>query len=280
MWFGNEPTRAVLNAQEDSVLRILMENTEGGLASIEYNDFWLGTEEDDYRLRVKFSWKEDTQDSLSESNGATFSTIDHAVLVDEKLDCTRKGRGGWWWPVNTSTCSFTNLNGIYRENGEKGNFFSGFDDIRGLNYSEMRIRPYNYTVKLKANPCQNGAKCEFDGKTSSYQCMCSSEYWGETCQRNAWLKPVNMAALLIGLVFPLVLLCILRRIFCPARRRSRAYIPDQIRLIVAPRGITMRGGGDFVRHVGEKTPLMKKQAERKNRSKRKKSKKSRSVETI
>ena len=281
MWFGNEPTRAVLNAQEDSILRILMENTEGETASVEYSDFWLGTETEHYQLRIKLSWVENLHDTLVESNGASFSTRDHAIAVDEKLDCTRKGRGGWWWPVNTTSCQYSNLNGNYRTEGEKANFFSGFNGDRGLNYSEMRIRPYNYTVSHKANPCKNGARCEFDGKTSSYQCMCSSDYWGETCQRNAWLRPINMAALIIGLVFPLVLLCILRRIFCPARRRSRPFRSDTIRLMLAPRVMTVRGGGDYVKQLGEETPLMTRHhPERNHRSKRKKSKKSRSVETI
>ena len=280
MWFGNEPTRAVLNAQEDSILRILMEDTDGVTASVEYTDFWLGTELENYRLSIKLSWVDNLHDSLVESNGASFSTRDHAISVNEQLACTMKGRGGWWWPVNTSECLYTNLNGIYRKEGIESNFFSGYREAHGLNYSEMRIRPFNYTVSVATNPCKNGAKCGFDGKTSSYQCMCSSEYWGETCQRNAWFKPVNMAALVIGLTFPLFLLCILRRLFCPTKRRNRSYRTEQMHLILAPRVIPVRGGGDYVKHEGEEKPSTKHQAERKNRSKRKKSKKSRSLDTI
>lgn len=114
-WLGNQNLH-LLTADSETMLKVELEDWEGGVATAEYT-IRVESEEQGYRLRVS-GYTGDAGDALLlpgsdasshlSHNGMKFSTYDK----DQDRwaeNCAEVYGGGWWY----NNCQSANLNGIY-----------------------------------------------------------------------------------------------------------------------------------------------------------------------
>ncbi|XP_072357738.1 angiopoietin-2b [Scyliorhinus torazame] len=140
-WLGNEFVHQ-LTSQSPHVLRIQLKDWNGNEAFAVFDHFFLGNEEQKYRLHIKgYSGTAGRTSSLSPS-GTKFSTKDSDN--DEcGCNCSQMASGGWWFQA----CGPSNLNGMYYSGGMNTIRFNGikWHYWKGSHYSlkstTMMIRP-------------------------------------------------------------------------------------------------------------------------------------------
>ncbi|XP_029283125.1 LOW QUALITY PROTEIN: fibrinogen alpha chain [Cottoperca gobio] len=106
IWLGNQNLHLLTN-QGESMLKVELEDWEGGVASAEYT-VRVGTEEEGYPLHVSGYIGEAGDALLVSHNGMKFSTFDRDNDRREG-SCAETCGGGWWY----NSCQSANLNGIY-----------------------------------------------------------------------------------------------------------------------------------------------------------------------
>lgn len=114
-WLGNQNIHLLTN-QGETMLKVELEDWEGGVASAEYT-VRVGSEEEGYPLHVS-GYTGDAGDALVmpksdmasylSHNGMKFSTFDKDNDRWEE-NCAEMYGGGWWY----NNCQSANLNGIY-----------------------------------------------------------------------------------------------------------------------------------------------------------------------
>ncbi|XP_038044307.1 ficolin-1-B-like [Patiria miniata] len=138
-WLGNEHLYHI-TPQDDYLLRVDLEDFEGGKSSASYAGFRVGSETDNYRLYLGNFTGGDAGDSLSTHGGSSFSTSDSDLSGGA---CPSFRGGAWWYP---RLCGDSNLNGRYLA-GVHTEFGEGvmWRAWRGLTYSlrrtELKFRP-------------------------------------------------------------------------------------------------------------------------------------------
>ncbi|XP_048452550.1 angiopoietin-2 [Rhincodon typus] len=143
-WLGNEFTHQLTN-QKTYVLRIQMRDWEANEGFSLYNQFYLDSETQKYRIHLKgYSGTAGRISSLSHL-GNYFSTKDSDN--DKCLcKCAQMASGGWWFDA----CGPSNLNGLYYSAGQNTNRFNGIKWYywKGSGYSlkatTMMIRPADF----------------------------------------------------------------------------------------------------------------------------------------
>ncbi|XP_043535231.1 angiopoietin-2-like isoform X2 [Chiloscyllium plagiosum] len=143
-WLGNEFTHQLTN-QKTYVLRIQMCDWEANKGFSLYNQFYLDSEAQKYRIHLKgYSGTAGRISSLSHL-GNYFSTKDSDN--DKCLcKCAQMASGGWWFDA----CGPSNLNGLYYSAGQNTNRFNGIKWYywKGSGYSlkatTMMIRPADF----------------------------------------------------------------------------------------------------------------------------------------
>ncbi|XP_078398032.1 angiopoietin-2-like isoform X1 [Cetorhinus maximus] len=143
-WLGNEFTYQLTN-QKTYVLRIQMRDWEANEGFSLYNQFYLDSETQKYRIHLKgYSGTAGRISSLSHL-GNDFSTKDSDN--DKCLcNCAKMASGGWWFDA----CGPSNLNGLYYSAGQNTNRFNGIKWYywKGSGYSlkatTMMIRPADF----------------------------------------------------------------------------------------------------------------------------------------
>nr|BAA84190.1 techylectin-5B isoform [Tachypleus tridentatus] len=138
-WLGNDII-FVLTNQDSVVLRVDLEDFEGGRRYAEAVEFLVRSEIELYKMSFK-TYKGDAGDSLSQHNNMPFTTKDRDNDKWEK-NCAEAYKGGWWY----NACHHSNLNGMYlRGPHEESAVGVNWYQWRGHNYSlkvsEMKIRP-------------------------------------------------------------------------------------------------------------------------------------------
>lgn len=146
-WLGNHDLHW-LASQSDTLLKVEMEDWEGGAATAQYT-LRLGSEEEAFSLHVSgydgdgegagakalLLHGSDTTPFLSH-NGLKFSTFDRDNDGWEQ-NCAEVYGGGWWY----SRCQAANLNGVH-SNGHGGMLWSTFgNSSSSLTAVRMLIRP-------------------------------------------------------------------------------------------------------------------------------------------
>ena len=109
-WLGNQNLH-LLTSQEETLLRLEMEDWEGGVVTAAYT-VRVGSEEEGFPLHVS-GYTGDAGDALTapqSHNGMKFSTFDRDNDRWEG-NCAETFGGGWWY----DNCQSANLNGIYHE---------------------------------------------------------------------------------------------------------------------------------------------------------------------
>ncbi|KAM8881888.1 fibrinogen alpha chain [Synchiropus picturatus] len=114
VWIGNQNLH-LLTSQGESLLKVELEDSNGGKATAEYV-IRVGTEEDGFHLSVS-GYSGDAGDALdagdSPHNGMKFSTFDRDNDKSEH-NCAEMYSGGWWY----NNCLSANINGIYHLNNK------------------------------------------------------------------------------------------------------------------------------------------------------------------
>uniref|UniRef100_A0A3B3ZQC6 Fibrinogen C-terminal domain-containing protein n=1 Tax=Periophthalmus magnuspinnatus TaxID=409849 RepID=A0A3B3ZQC6_9GOBI len=129
-WLGNENLHLLTNEGE-TMVKIELEDWEGGVASAEYM-IKVGTEAEGFPLHVS-GYTGDAGDALVTHNGMKFSTYDRDN-DNGKENCATSYGGGWWY----NQCQTANLNGVYYRAASK-------DAENGVIWSTFK--PQNYSLK-------------------------------------------------------------------------------------------------------------------------------------
>lgn len=116
-WIGNDALHYL--TKRDNILRIQLRPFGGTTKQAEYRNFRVSDESENFRMTYEKYEGSSAVDALGgtlvqfQAKNMPFSTIDRDN--DEYSgSCADEMRGGWWY----NSCSTSNLNGIYCENGQ------------------------------------------------------------------------------------------------------------------------------------------------------------------
>uniref|UniRef100_A0A8C5HAC1 Fibrinogen C-terminal domain-containing protein n=1 Tax=Gouania willdenowi TaxID=441366 RepID=A0A8C5HAC1_GOUWI len=147
-WLGNEFVSKLTN-QQSYKLRIQLGDWEGNSGFSQYEQFFVESEAQNYRINLKgYSGTAGKISSIGQP-GSDFSTkdVDNDKCV---CKCSQLTTGGWWFDA----CGPSNLNGLYYEEGQNSNRFNGIKWYywKGSGYSLkstiMMIRPVDFSGYL------------------------------------------------------------------------------------------------------------------------------------
>ncbi|XP_078285794.1 angiopoietin-related protein 6 [Rhinoraja longicauda] len=134
-WLGLENIYWLTN-QDQYKLLIIMDDWQGRRVFAEYDNFYLESENDFYRLRLGH-YRGNAGDSLSWHNNKQFTTLDRDR--DQYTgNCAHYQKGGWWY----YTCAHSNLNGVWYKGGHyRSKYQDGvyWAEFRGGAYSLKRV---------------------------------------------------------------------------------------------------------------------------------------------
>ncbi|KAJ0055516.1 hypothetical protein NL108_005392, partial [Boleophthalmus pectinirostris] len=129
-WLGNQNLHLLTN-QGETLLKVELEDWEGGVASAEYV-VKVGSEAEGFPLQVS-GYSGDAGDAMATHNGMKFSTYDRDS-DNANENCAMSYGGGWWY----NQCQTANLNGVYYKGANK-------DAGNGVVWSTYK--PQNYSLK-------------------------------------------------------------------------------------------------------------------------------------
>lgn len=146
-WLGNQNLHLLTN-QGDTLLKVELEDWEGGRGSAEYT-VRVGSEEEGYPLHVS-GYIGDAGDALMvptsnmasylSVNGMKFSTFDKDNDKWEE-NCAEMYGGGWWY----NNCQAANLNGIYYKGAYDPEKNAPYEIENGVVW--MTYKPLSYSLK-------------------------------------------------------------------------------------------------------------------------------------
>ncbi|XP_076371181.1 techylectin-5B-like [Tachypleus tridentatus] len=126
-----------LTKQNNMVLRLVLEDMEGGQRYAEYYEFLVQSEMELYKISYK-TYRGDAGDSLSTHNNMMFTTRDSATTY----------KGGLWY----NECHKSNLNGLYLGESHEEfavgiNWYHWKGHKYSLKKSEIKIRPVGFVSR-------------------------------------------------------------------------------------------------------------------------------------
>lgn len=137
-WIGNQNLNYLTN-QGETMLKVELEDWEGGVASAEYT-VNVGSEAEGYALQVS-AYTGDGGDALTRNNGMKFSAYDRDNDNSEEGSCAATLGGGWWF----DRCQTGNLNGVYRKSAQASDQSESgvvWSTYKSPNYSLKRVRMF------------------------------------------------------------------------------------------------------------------------------------------
>ncbi|XP_037614866.1 fibrinogen alpha chain-like isoform X1 [Sebastes umbrosus] len=146
-WLGNQNLHLLSN-QGETMLKVELEDWEGGVASAEYT-VRVGTEEEGYPLHVSgyigvagdaLVMPNSDMASYLSHNGMKFSTFDKDNDKWEE-SCAEMYGGGWWY----NNCQSANLNGIYYKGTYDPEKNTPYEIENGVVW--VTYKPANYSLK-------------------------------------------------------------------------------------------------------------------------------------
>ncbi|CAN9509366.1 unnamed protein product [Ophioblennius macclurei] len=111
LWLGNLHLHRLTN-QSETLLKVEVEDWEGGVAGAEYV-VRVGAEEEGFPLWAS-AYVGDAGDALTPHSGMKFSTFDRDADRWAGGNCAATHGGGWWY----DGCRAANLNGVYHHGGK------------------------------------------------------------------------------------------------------------------------------------------------------------------
>lgn len=147
VWLGNQNLHLLTN-QSETMLRVELEDWEGGVATAEYT-IRVGSEAKGYPLHVS-GYTGDAGDALVREESSLGSFLSHAGMKFSTFDkdndkweenCAEMYGGGWWY----NNCQSANLNGVYY----KGQYDPGnnapYEIENGVVW--LTYKPADYSLK-------------------------------------------------------------------------------------------------------------------------------------
>lgn len=139
-WIGNEVLHA-LTRHVALQLRVDISDWVGNVATATWDQFRVGSEEEDYRLSIgRYHQGSSAKDDLQRHDQRPFSTYDHDNDRYERDHCARQYGGGWWY----FSCYDAHLTGVALMAGETGHHgivWRSWTEYLGLMNATMMIRP-------------------------------------------------------------------------------------------------------------------------------------------
>ncbi|MEQ2167540.1 hypothetical protein GOODEAATRI_005141, partial [Goodea atripinnis] len=136
-WLGNQNLHLLTN-QGETMLKVELEDWEGGVAAAEYT-VRVGTEEEGFPLQVS-GYTGDAGDALESHSGVKFSTFDKDNDGWEE-NCAEAYGGGWWY----HSCQSANLNGIYYKGSYDPQTNAPYKTANGVVWPTFK--PATYSLK-------------------------------------------------------------------------------------------------------------------------------------
>uniref|UniRef100_UPI00144713A6 fibrinogen alpha chain-like n=1 Tax=Epinephelus lanceolatus TaxID=310571 RepID=UPI00144713A6 len=146
-WLGNQNLHLLTN-QGETILKVQMEDWEGGVASAEYT-VRVGLEVEGYLLHVS-GYTGDAGDALIMPNSDMASYLSHSGMKFSTFDkdndkweesCAEMYGGGWWY----NNCQSANLNGIYYKGTYDPEKNTPYEIENGVVW--VTYKPANYSLK-------------------------------------------------------------------------------------------------------------------------------------
>uniref|UniRef100_A0A665TE55 Fibrinogen C-terminal domain-containing protein n=1 Tax=Echeneis naucrates TaxID=173247 RepID=A0A665TE55_ECHNA len=147
LWLGNQNLHLLTN-QSETLLKVELEDWEGGVASAEYI-IRAGSEEEGYPLHVS-GYTGDAGDSLVAPKSAAASLVSHNGMKFSTFDkdndkweesCAEMFGGGWWY----NNCQYANLNGVYYKGVYDPEKNAPYEIENGVIWASYK--PPNYSLK-------------------------------------------------------------------------------------------------------------------------------------
>ncbi|XP_051861510.1 fibrinogen C domain-containing protein 1, partial [Drosophila albomicans] len=162
-FIGLEKLRAI-TAMEPFELYIALEDFDGAKRYAKFDEFAIGSEQDDYALNMLGDYSGTAGDSLRSHRKMKFSTYDRDNDREFHRNCAFLHVGAWWY----NSCVDSNLNGQYIKGGkyEEKLFARGmcWRAWRGHNYG------YRFTQMMIRPKCRNFPTVPHGNTTASKEC--------------------------------------------------------------------------------------------------------------
>ncbi|XP_013793767.1 techylectin-5B-like, partial [Limulus polyphemus] len=142
-WLGNDVIFSLTN-QNNMVLRVDLEDFEGGRRYAEHDEFLVRSEIELYKMSFK-TYKGNAGNTLDHHNNMMFSTKDKDN-DNNSGSCAQTFKGGWWY----NDCHYANLNGLYytvdKVDTTGITWYHWRMKYNTLKTSEMKIRPVDFII--------------------------------------------------------------------------------------------------------------------------------------
>uniref|UniRef100_A0A3Q2TA04 Fibrinogen alpha chain n=1 Tax=Fundulus heteroclitus TaxID=8078 RepID=A0A3Q2TA04_FUNHE len=136
-WLGNQNLHLLTN-QAETMLKVELEDWEGGIGTAEYT-VRVGTEEEGFPLHVS-GYTGDAGDALESHNGMKFSTMDKDNDGWGE-SCAEAYGSGWWY----NSCQSANLNGNYYKGSYDPQTNTPYKTANGVVWATFK--PATYSLK-------------------------------------------------------------------------------------------------------------------------------------
>ncbi|MEQ2259976.1 hypothetical protein XENORESO_014894 [Xenotaenia resolanae] len=162
-WLGNQNLHLLTN-QGETMLKVELEDWEGGVAAAEYT-VRVGTEEEGFPLQVS-GYTGDAGDALESHSGVKFSTFDKDNDGWEE-NCAEAYGGGWWY----HSCQSANLNGIYYKGSYDPQTNAPYKTTNGVRFKQQKE---DVQWSASGTNMDRRQRCP----VRSHLSMCSDDDWG------------------------------------------------------------------------------------------------------
>ncbi|EDW37449.1 GL26267 [Drosophila persimilis] len=126
----------VITKSQTHVLYVHLEDFEGNTRYAQYDEFFIESENQLYRLTKLGAFTGDAGDSLSSQKGHNFTTYDRDNDIKPETNCALDYMGPWWH----KHCTYSNLFAIY-VNGTVSSM-----ERKGVNWAAWRGFAYSLKV--------------------------------------------------------------------------------------------------------------------------------------